>query len=496
MGIVIRQSIKGTVVVYAGVALAFFINLFIFPLVFNPKEVGLLRVLAELGVLVSAFTSLGIQSSVFKYFPYFQNKEKGHNGFLTLISVVPLIGITVFIFLFYFFEDALISIYKDDSPLLANYSYLIVPVAFGMMFVTIYETYSSANLRIVVPKLLKEIFLRVIIIAFAVLYLYGSVTFNLFTWVYVLIYSLVAILLLFYLKRLGQLHFTKIRVTEKGLLKEMAVFNGFLLLGGFGGMLVNYIDIFMIAASPNGDANNGIYLTAILMTSMIELPGRSLGQISAPIVSEHMKSNNFDEVDKLYKSSSIAQLSIACLLFALLWSNIDNIYDIMPNGDKFRPAKYCILFVGIGQLFNMVTSLNSTILGLSKHYKFGVYVILGTGLVSLITNYLLIPRYGILGASVAKAFNIFVYQFAIYYFLFIKLKLSPFTKKSILPFLIMGFVLGISYFIPQIMNEYVDLIIRSTLIAAIFIGFSLWWNVSPYFKQILEKGLQFLKLKR
>lgn len=495
MGIVIRQSIKGTIVVYVGVVLSFFLNLFIFPLCFDTKEIGLLRVLAELGVLISSFTSLGIQSSVFKFFPYFQNNEKGHNGFLTLISAIPLIGITIFIFLFYLFEDTFISIYKDDSPVLSQYSYLIVPIAFGMMFVAIYETYSSANLRIVVPKILKEVFVKLVIIGAALLFLFGSITFNLFAWVYVLIYIIVALFLVLYLKKLNQLHYTKIQFTEKDLPKKIAVFNGYLLLGSIGSMLVNSIDIFMIGASPNGDANNGIYLTTMLMTSMIELPGRNIGQISAPIVAEHMKNENFVEVDKIYKSSSIAQLSIACLLFTLLWTNIDNVYSIMPNGEKFAPAKYCLLFIGIGQLFNMLTSLNGTILGLSKYYKIGFYVILGVGMVSLFTNYMLIPRYGIIGASIAKAFNILLYQFAIFYFVYLKTKLSPFSNKTILPFIILGIAMGTSYLIPLVVNSYIDIAVRSIVIITIFVSLSLWFNVSPYFKVILKAGLEKIGIK-
>lgn len=489
MGIVIRQSIKGTVVVYVGVVLAFLVNLVIFPLCFTTAQVGLLRVLAELGVLISSFTSLGIQASVFKFFPYFQDEKKGHNGFLTLISLVPLIGITLFIFFFYLFENTFIKIYEDDSPLLASYSYLIIPIAFGMMFVTIYETYSNANMRIVVPKILKEVFVRLVVVGAAILFFYDFVTFNLFAWVYVLIYVVVAFMLLFYLKKLKQLYFTPITITKKGLPKEMAIFNGYLIMGGIGGMLVNNVDIFMIAASPNGDANNGIYLTAILMTSMIELPGRSLGQISAPIIATHMRDEKFDEVDKLYKSSSIAQLSIACLLFTLLWCNIDNIYSIMPNGERFQSGKYCLLFIGIGQLFNMVTSLNGAILGLSKHYKFGFYVILGVGAVSLGTNTLLIPQMGILGASIAKAINIFLYQFSIFYFLYLKTKLSPFTSKTILPVLILLITLGISYIIPFMGNAFVDMAIRSLIIISLFVVLSLWLNVSPYFREILRKVL-------
>lgn len=497
MGIIIRQSIKGTIVVYIGVVLAFILNLVVFPLCFEPNEVGLLRVLAELGVLISSFTSLGIQSSVFKFFPYFQDEKNKHNGFLTLISVVPLIGITLFMLLFYIFEDTFISIYQDDSPLLSQYSYLIVPIAFGMMFVTIYETYSSANLRIVVPKILKEVFVRLVIILCALVYLYNYISFSLFTWVYVLIYIVVAFLLLLYIKQLNQLYFSKVVFKEKDLPKQMITFNAYLLLGGIGGMLVYNIDIFMIAASPNGDSNNGIYLTAVLMASMIELPGRSLGQISAPIVAEHMKNENFPKVQTLYKDSSIAQFSIACLLFTLLWTNIDNIYNIMPNGYKYDSGKYALLFVGVGQLFNMLTSINGTILGLSKHYKFGFYIIISVGLISLLNNYLLINKMqmGIQGAAIARALNIFLYQFAIFYFLYIKTKLSPFSNKTILPVIIMGIALTASYFMPHVVNEYVDLILRTVLVLVIFVGLSLWFNVSPYFKQILDRVLVFLRLK-
>jgi O-antigen/teichoic acid export membrane protein len=496
MGIVIRQSIKGTAVVYFGVILAFFLNLFIFPLCFTPKEVGLLRVLAELGVLISAFTSLGIQSSVIKFFPYFQDKEKKHNGFLTLISVVPLIGITIFTLLFYAFEDVFISIYQDDSPLLASYSYLIVPIAFGMMFVTIYEIYSAANLRIVVPKIFKEVFVRVVVIGFALIYFYGWVTFNLFAWVYVLIYIVVALMLLIYLKRLGQLYFSKIKFPQPELPKEMTTFNGFLLLGGIGGMLVYNVDIFLIGTYPDGDANNGIYLTAVLMASMIELPGRNINLITSPIIADHMKTNKLGEIQKLYKDSSIAQLSVACLLFTLLWCNIDNIYDIMPNGDKYKGGKYCLLFVGIGQLFNMVTSVNGTILGLSKHYKYGFYFMLAVGLISLLVNYLLIDRYSIIGASIARAFNILLYQITVSYFLYLKLKLNPLSNKTFLPVLIMALSLGVSLAMPQVVNEYVDIVLRSIVIVVIFVGLSLKLNVSPYFQELLNKGLAFLKLKK
>ena len=143
----------------------------------------------------------------------------------------------------------------------------------------------------------------------------------------------------------------------------------------------------------------------------------------------------------------------------------------------------------------MTTSINGAILGLSKYYKFGFYVMLGMGVVSFFVNYTLIPIYGITGAAIARAINIFLYQFIIFFILYLKTKLSPFSNKTILPILIMGIALIASYFMPHIINEYVDLIARSAVVLIIFVGLSLWFNVSPYFKQILNKALVFLKLK-
>jgi len=497
MGVVIRQSIKGTIVVYAGVVLAFLINLVIFPLCFSLEQIGLLRVLSELGIFIAGISSVGMQTSaIIRFFPYFQNDSKGNNGFLWLITLIPIAGFAVFTAFFFLFENAFINLYKDDSPILTQYSYLLLPISFGLMLATIFETYSNANLRIVVPKIIREIVLRIIIITLCFLFFYHIISFDFFSLGYTLIYIIAALLVLVYLSRLGKLHFSPVKIPKPGLGKEIAGYGIYMFFGGMGSLLVNNVDILIIAASPNGDVNNAIYLNAVLMASMIELPGRSIGQISAPIVSEHMKSHNYPEVQKLYKNSSIAQLSIGCLLFTLLWSNIDNIYNIMPKGDQFSPGKYCLLFIGISQLFNMTTSINNTILGLSKHYKFGFYAMLGLGIISFVTNYSLIPRYGILGAAMAKALNIFIYQLTIFLFVYIKTGMNPFTGKTTLPILIMGIAFGISYLMPVLANPFIDIVLRSVMIIAVFVTLSLWFNVSAYFNEIFNRALAFIRLRK
>lgn len=498
MGVVIRQSLKGTFVVYAGVILAFAINLYFFPLVFSISEIGLFRVLADLGVFIAAMASVGLQvSAIFRYFPHFQNIEKGHYGFFRLITVINVTGFIVFIVLFYCFKDFFIKIIGKDSPLLSEYIFLLIPISFGIMLSTAYETYSNVNLRIVVPKIIREIGLRIFIISLTLLYYYSVISFDFFSWGYVLTFVGAAIALIWYIKSIGQLHFnTPISFPEPKLKTEMVKFAIYMFLGGLGSLLINQVDILMIAASPGGDANNGIYLNMVLIASMIELPGRSLGQISTPIIAEHMKSNNYSEVKSLYRNTSVIQLSVGCLLFTLLWTNIDNVFALMPKGQLFQAGKWCVFYIGISQLFNMSTSVNGTILGLSKYYKFGFFATLGLGVVSFCTNYLLISRYSIEGAAMAKAINIFLYQLSILLYVYLKTGMQPFTEKTILPVVIMALGFVASWLLPSLQHPLLDIALRSLVIIIVFVALSLWFNVSPYFKELVDKGLGKLGLKK
>lgn len=496
MGIVVRQSIKGTVVVYLGVVLAFIINLVIFPLCFSINEIGLLRVLAELGTLIATFASLGFTQSAFKFFPYFNNTSNGHNGYLTLLTFFPFLGILLFSISLIVFKEPFIAIYQKDSPLLSSYWYLIIPVSLGMMYSTLYEYYSNFHLRIVVPKIIRELLLRFSIIGTAFFVYYNIIDFTQFSWLYSLLFIFSAVLILIYIRQLNQLHFVKINFNPEYNLKQISVFNGYILLGGLGSLLINQIDILMIAASPGGDANNGIYLTMVLIASMIELPGRSLAQISTPIIADYMKNNNYGEVKSMYRNTSIIQLSVGCLLFTLLWANIDNVFAMMPKGQLFQAGKWCVFYIGISQLFNMSTSVNGTILGLSKYYKFGFFATLGLGVISFCTNYLLISRYSIEGAAMAKAINIFLYQLAILFYVYFKMGMQPFTGKTILPIVIMIIGFGASWLLPALEYPLVDIAVRSAVIILVFVSLSLWFNVSPYYKELVNKGLSKLGLKK
>ena len=69
MGIIIRQSIKGTIVNYIGVLIGIFTTFFVLTDLLKPEEIGLTRVLIDAGMLFAGLAQLGTSSSIIRFFP-------------------------------------------------------------------------------------------------------------------------------------------------------------------------------------------------------------------------------------------------------------------------------------------------------------------------------------------------------------------------------------------------------------------------------------------
>ena len=91
MGIIIRQTIKGTIVNYVGIAIGFFTTFFVLTQFLTAEEIGLTRVLVDAAILLSGLAQLGTSSSVIRYYPYFKNEKHKDHGFF-FWSLVPSLG--------------------------------------------------------------------------------------------------------------------------------------------------------------------------------------------------------------------------------------------------------------------------------------------------------------------------------------------------------------------------------------------------------------------
>jgi O-antigen/teichoic acid export membrane protein len=209
------------------------------------------------------------------------------------------------------------------------------------------------------------------------------------------------------------------------------------------------------------------YTLAFYIGSVIKVPGKSIISISVPLLAKAWEEQDFKQIQTIYSKSSINQLIIGGLFFLCVWINIDAIFSILP--EKFSHGKWVVLYIGLAQLFNVAAGVNGAIIINSKYYKYDLYTNLLLVVITLISNYLLIPKYGINGAAMATALSVLLFNLIRLILIKLKMNLQPFSLKTLYTILILIAIYGISLYLPLSGNLYLDVVWKTFVVVAIFI---------------------------
>ena len=126
------------------------------------------------------------------------------------------------------------------------------------------------------------------------------------------------------------------------------------------------------------------YTVAFFMGNAIMVPARSIAAISVPLIAQAWENQNLTEIQTIYSKSSINQLIIGGVFFLCIWLNIDSVFLLLP--ENFQAGKWVVFYIGVAQLFNMVSGLNAQIIINSKYYRYDLY----TSLFLVLSQYQLI----------------------------------------------------------------------------------------------------------
>lgn len=478
MGIVIRQSIKTITVTYMGFVIGYLNTLFLFPLVLSKEEIGLTRLLISISFLFATFASLGAGNIPIKFFPYFRDEKKQHNGILSLILSIGSMGFVLFVIIFFLLKDVIFDIYSKKSPMLLEYYFYFIPFTLIVVLTTIFESYLIVQQKSILPAFVREILMRLLIMMGLTSIYFGFFTFNVFTNSILIYYLLGLLILIIYIKR-EKILFLKpnLQIKKSPHFKEMLVFAGFVIMGNASATIIVNIDSLMLSAY-SGLGSAGIYTIAFFIAAVIEIPKRSISQVVIPIVAEANKNKDILKLRELYQKTSLNQLIIGGLIFLGIWCNIENIFTLIPNGEIYRQGKWVVFYIGLGKLFDMATGINDEIIGTSEYYKMQLLFYIFLALIVIISNMILIPKYGITGAAVASAISIFLFNIIRFLFLLYVFKMQPFSLNTIKVLSVFLLTLLVSYLIAPINNFVIDLILRSLMVLILFGGLILLLKVS------------------
>lgn len=443
MGVIIRQSVKGTIVNYVGVAIGFVTTFFVLTHYLNPIEIGLTRVLVDAAVLLASFAQLGSTSSILRFYPYFKNEDKNDHGFFFWTILIPFAGFLIFLLIFLLLKKPIIQVFSDKSDLFVKYFRFIIPISLFMLYQLVFESNSNVLMRIVVPKIVREVGVRLGLLICYILYgthhisLYGLIVGFCITY---FLAALIDIIYLFTLKRITIK--PDFKFITKSLRRNFLLYTSFLLLAALAGNITPLLNSFFVSAKM-GLCYTGIFTIANYIATVVEIPNRSLNAITQPNLSMSVKECDWAKASRMCKSVSLHQLLSSTFIFLLIWINIDLIFQILPNGSQYEVGKNVVFILGLARLSNSTFSIANSPLSYSKYYYYSLVCTLVLTVTAILLNAVLIPRIGIDGAALASLLAYLIYFVLMLGIVRWKLHISIFSKAQIKVILV---IVGLALF--------------------------------------------------
>jgi O-antigen/teichoic acid export membrane protein len=442
MGVIAKQSIKGALANYLGVLIGAVTTFFVVTDLLTQEEIGLTRVMVDAAMLFAGLAQLGTNASILRFYPRFKDPEHRDHGFFGWSLILPFIGFSIIAILFFLFKSHIVSYYSKDAPLLVDYVYLLLPLTFFVLYMTVFETNASVLLHIAVPKFVREVVIRLLNLVAYLLYGHHIISLDLFVILFCSSWVVATLINFFYLMSLGRISFKlDWQFVDKTLFREVGVYTLFMTATVLAGNIKLFNSLFL---AKEGLKLAGIYTIACYIANVVEIPYRSLGAISSPIISQAVSDGNIEEVNRLGRQVSLHQLLVACMLLFFIWINLTPLFAVIPNGEQYVSGMWVVLFLGVANILNSTLSIATNILNFSKHFSFSLLFISLLTAAAIGFNLLLIPPLGVTGSACATLLAYIVYFTPLLTLLWRKLGISLFSRKQLWVFLFTLFRFGLN----------------------------------------------------
>ena len=419
MGVIAKQSIRGTIVTYLGIAVGIVTTFFVLTRFLTAEEIGLARVLIDAATLFIGLAQLGTNASIIRFYPYFKEKDSDEDhGFFFWALVVPFIGFCLFALIYWACQAPLAAWFGDKSPLFVEYYYFVLPLAFFMLYEAIAESTCNVLMHIVLPRGVRELLVRVGLLTLYLLYAKRILSLDglvIGICVNYAVAALIDIIYFFSLKRIRLRPDWKYLRENKPLVRRYLLYTGFLIVSAITSVLAPTLSSFFVTAKMGLDST-GIFAIATYIAVMVSIPNRSVTAIASPQLARAIKEQNREECSFLLRQVTRNMLLIGGLILLAIWINIDLIFHLLPNGATYATAKNVVLILGVSQLIVATFAFCLNALNYSRFYAFSLLLaLILTGSALLLNNYL-IPIWGMDGAALSNLIS-----YSIYYLLTIAL---------------------------------------------------------------------------
>lgn len=491
MGIIQKQSIQSSVIIFIGFAIGGFNMIVLAPKLLTPEQLGLTRIVTDAAATVASLATIGCLPVIYKFFPFYKSylpKQKQDLAAITLL--ICLIGFVLMALVGWLIQPLIERKFSERSPLFVDFSYTVIPFAlFFLMFMWL-EAFAWSNKRGVISNSFKETLFRVFFTAIILLLGWQIIGFTTFMNLFALSWLLPALLLAIILIRHRELVLNfKISALTRRLKGKMMAFGLFIFGASFLNLIARTADTFILSAKASGGLKDAaIFTIATYVVTLMDVPQRSMNSITIPVLAESWKNKDFHNIRHVYSKSVNNLQVIGMLMFALMLLNVGSLSQFL--GKSYSEIEIITLYMGLGKLIDLSTGANAQIIGTSHYWKVDFFTNVVYTLIALPLNYILISNYGLMGAAYANLLAITLYNFMRFGFLWYKFGLQPYGLKNLIGLFVALAAAYITWIVPKFDSIYIDVILRSALFLLLFLPAVYKLRLAPELNAIADKVLR------
>ncbi len=487
MGIVLNQSLKNTIITYIGFGIGGINTIYFYPVFLGATYYALTNYILSSANVIMPLFAIGMQNTLVKFYSQYETNEE-RSRFLSFTVLFPLLIIIPILLLgFYYFDEILFFLSKKNL-IVKEYIWLVPFTGICMAYFEIFYAWLRVHMHSVFGNFIKEVALRLFSSVLIIAVYYDMITVEGFVYATAFVYFLALLVTMFYAFHIQKPVF---QITIPDNAKDVLVYTFYIILSGSVANLLLDGDK-MILNQYMKIENIAYYSVATYIALVISVPSRAMHQIVYPITAKLMHENKHDEMNILYKKTSINLQIVGGFVMLGIFVNINQLYELVP--DEYKGGIPVVFMIGLSKYFDLILGNNNAIIFNTKYYR--AVLFLGVLLVVLTVglNMIFIPIYGIIGSAFATLLSITLYSLAKLLFVVKRLDLYPFTKQTIHSLVLTSVLFLVFYFWDFPFYPMVSIILKSILVTIAYVYLNYKFAISTEINEVLETILKKFKL--
>ncbi|MEN9336790.1 MAG: hypothetical protein RLZZ500_1777 [Bacteroidota bacterium] len=480
MGIVQTQSIRNTIITFFGFGIGAINALFFYTSFLQKEYYGIVSTVLSGANILMPILAFGVQNTIIRFFSQYETEEK-REQFLSFIVLMPLALILPLGFGFYYFYDEIAGVWLRENPSLKPFFWLIPVVGLFMAYFEVFYAWVKVHMQSVFGNFISEVLVRSLVMVMLLMVHFNVLSKPEFVYGVAIAYFGQTLGMFLYAMKVRRPSF-RIVIPEN--IREVVYYSSFIIVsGGVAVMLVDFDKV--LIPKYKAIEENAVYSVAIFFATVIAVPFRAMTQIVAPITAKLMVEKKWEELNDLYQKTSINLQIAGGFIMLIIFVNVNEMYRIVP--DDYSAGLWVVFMIGLSKYYDVLLGNNNSIIVNTHYYRTVLLFGVVTVVLMIVLNALFIPPYGINGSAFATLLTIMIYNTIKFFFVVKKMKLFPFTPKTLVSLAIVSVGFVLFYFWDFPFHPVLNIALKSILVTFYFVVLHFKMNVSTEVNQVIQK---------